>query len=283
MQEVHIVKADGEKELFDPAKLDNSLTRAGASEEVRRRIIDHMIEEIEEGMTTSEIYRHAFKLLRKDERHPVAARYSIKRAVFDLGPSGFPFEQFVSELLRTDGWNTETGVAMNGKCTSHEVDVLAKKEGKKIGVEVKFHNAAGTKTDVKAALYVYARFEDLKEARDPQMKVDEGWLVTNTRFTRNAVRYGKCVGLSMIGWDYPKNNGILDMIERSGVHPLTCLTTLTDGEKRKFLQKNIVLCKAITQGKHLLQEFGISSKKSEEVLEEASRLCKAREVSRVDT
>jgi hypothetical protein len=276
MQEIHIVKADGEEELFDESKLDDSLVRAGASDAVRERIINHIVKEIKEGMTTSEIYRHAFNQLRKDERRPVAARYSIKRAVFDLGPSGFPFEQFVSQLLKTEGWHTETGVAMTGKCTPHEVDVLAQKEGRRVGIEVKFHNAAGTKTDVKDSLYVYARFEDLKESREPEMKVDEGWLVTNTRFTRNAIRYGKCVGLTMIGWDYPRNNGILDMIERSGVHPLTCLTTLTDGEKRKFLDKNIVLCKSITQGRHLLEEFGISSKKSEEVLEEASRLCKAR-------
>jgi hypothetical protein len=276
MQKIHIVKADGEEELFDESKLDDSLIRAGASEVVRKRIIDRIVAEMKEGMTTSEIYRYAFNLLRKDERRPVAARYSIKRAVFDLGPSGFPFEQFVSQLLQTDGWHTETGVAMTGKCTPHEVDVLAQKDGKKVGIEVKFHNAAGTKTDVKDALYVHARFEDLKESRDQGMKVDEGWLMTNTRFTRNAVRYGKCSGLTMVGWDYPRGNGILDMIEKSGVHPLTCLTTLTDSEKRKFLEKNIVLCKSITQGKHLLQEFGISSQKTDEVLEEASRLCKSR-------
>jgi hypothetical protein len=276
MKNIHIVKADGEEELFDESKLNESLIRAGASETVRKRIIEHLIREIKEGMTTSEIYRYAFNLLRKDERHPVAARYSIKRAVFDLGPSGFPFEQFVAQLLITDGWETETGVALNGKCTPHEVDIVASKESRKVGIEVKFHNAAGTKTDVKDALYVHARFEDLKQSHDPQMKVGEGWLVTNTRFTRNAVRYGKCVGLTMIGWDYPRDNGVLDMIERSGVHPLTCLTTLTDGEKRKFLERNIVLCKSITQGKHLLLDIGVPSNRTDEVIKEASRLCISR-------
>jgi len=283
MKQVHIVKADGQEELFDEKKLDYSLKRAGASEEVRKKIIDLTTREMRDGMTTYEIYRGAFNWLKKEERHPVAARYSIKKAVFDLGPSGFPFEQFVSQLLLSDGWKTQTGVAMNGKCTSHEVDVLAKKDGKKVGIEVKFHNAAGTKTDVKDALYVYARFEDLKESPDNDGRVDDGWLITNTRFTRNAVRYGKCSGLSLIGWDYPRGEGILDMVERSGIHPLTCLTTLTDGEKRRFLERNIVLCRDITQGTHLLKEFGVSTQKAREVVEEAGQLCVSRPKNTVDT
>ncbi|PIR86453.1 ATPase [Candidatus Kaiserbacteria bacterium CG10_big_fil_rev_8_21_14_0_10_43_70] len=283
MRQFHIIKADGQEELFDEVKLDDSLKRVGASERVRKKIIDHIIREMRDKMTTSEIYKHAFNLLKKDERHPIAARYSVKKAIFDLGPSGFPFEQFVSQLFLSDGWKTQTGVAMNGKCTSHEVDVLAEKNGKKVGIEVKFHNAAGTKTDVKDALYVYARFEDLKESPDNDGRVDDGSLVTNTRFTRNAVRYGKCSGLNMIGWDYPRGKGILDMIETSGVHPLTCLTTLTDGEKRHFLERNMVLCKDITQGTHLLEEFGISSDKIKEILDEASQLCVSRRVGKVDT
>lgn len=276
MRQVHIVKADGQEELFDESKLDDSLLRAGASKEVREKVIKNTVAELKDGMTTSEIYRHAFDLLKKEERRPVAARYSIKKAVFDLGPSGFPFEQFVAQLLNKDGWKTDTGVALNGKCTPHEVDVVAVREEKRIGIEVKFHNAAGTKTDVKDALYVHARFEDLKSAPEKEDQVDEGWLVTNTRFTRNAVRYGKCSGLMLIGWDYPRGKGILDLIERSGIHPLTCLTTLTDGEKRRFLERNIVLCKDITQGTHLLEEFGVSKQKVQDVLEEARQLCVSR-------
>jgi len=283
MKTIHIVKADGQEEPFDERKLDESLARAGASEEIRKKIITLTEREMHDGMTTFEIYRRAFELLKREERHPVAARYSIKKAVFDLGPSGFPFEQFVAQLLIQDGWRTHTGVALNGRCTSHEVDVLAERDGQKIGIEVKFHNAAGTKTDVKDALYVYARFEDLKASPKEDEKVTDGWLVTNTRFTRNAIRYGKCSGLTLIGWDYPRGRGILDMVERSGVHPLTCLTTLTDGEKRRFLDRNIVLCKDITQGTHLLEEFGVSSQKAKDVLEEAGQLCISRPRPKVDT
>jgi len=273
MAYAQIVKADGEEEAFDPLKLEESLKRAGATSLARKSIVDRIVRELKDGMTTSEIYRHAFEHLRKEEELPVAARYSIKRAVFDLGPSGFPFEQFVAEIFKAQGWSTQTGAALMGRCVSHEVDVFMKKGDTRAGVEVKFHNAPGTKTDVKDALYVYARFEDLKQAPDEDMRVDEGWLITNTRFTRNAIRYGQCTGLRLMGWTYPRDNGIMHLVERSGIHPLTCLTTLTDGEKRMLLSKNIVLCRALKQGRHVLEGYGIAPRNIAAIIEEAERLC----------
>jgi len=268
-----VTKADGEQEPFNAEKLASSLIHAGASKETQEKIVSHIEREIEDGTTTEEIYRHAFTLLRKGERLPVAARYSVKRAVFELGPSGFPFERFFAEILRGHGWKTAVGVGLTGKCTPHEVDVVATKDGKRIGVEVKFHNAPGTTTDVKDALYVHARFEDLKLAHSERDRVDEGWLVTNTRFTRNAIRYGQCVGLTMLGWDYPRDRGILTMVEEAQVHPITALTTLSDGEKKRLLDSNIVLCKAIGAHQHMLEEHGIRPENIQSVLEEAKQLC----------
>lgn len=269
---VRIVKADGEEELFDQSKLELSLKRAGASEAVRMRVIRRIMQELRDGMTTGDIYRHAFEILRAEEQAPVAARYSIKRAVLDLGPSGFPFEQFLAEVLRAHGWTAHTGVALTGRCAPHEVDVLAEKNGRRVGIEAKFHNEAGGKTDIKDALYVYARYEDLSRAPDPSSRVDEGWLVTNTRFTRNAIRYAQCANLTLIGWDYPRGSGLLEMIEEARVHPLTCLTTLSDGEKRRLLENKVVLCKSVRTG-HLLEQYGVKPEKISEVLNEANRLC----------
>ena len=187
MNSILIQKADGEQEVYDPTKLDASLSRVGARPHVRERILSHIRDELSDGMTTEEIYTHAFAMLQKEEMPVIAARYSVKRAVFALGPSGFPFEQFFAEVLRAHGWRTRTGVALNGRCAPHEVDVVAEKDGKRVGIEAKFHNDSSGKTDVKDALYVYARFEDLSRAPDESSRVDEGWLVTNTRFTRNAM------------------------------------------------------------------------------------------------
>ncbi|MDB5188332.1 MAG: ATP-cone domain protein [Candidatus Kaiserbacteria bacterium] len=267
-----ITKADGEREAFDAVKLEHSLAHAGASSTTRARIVSHIMHELHPNIMTEDIYRHAFQLLQEHEETPIAARYSMKRAVFALGPSGFPFERFLAEVLKAEGWHTQTGVMMMGRCVSHEVDVLAEKAGKRVGIEAKFHNDPSGKTDVKDALYVKARYDDLKAAPQQSMRVDEGWLVTNTRFTRNAIRYAQCSNLQLIGWNYPRTRGLLSMIEEAKVHPLTCLTTLSEGEKRRLLEQKIVLCKSI-QVPHLLQENGVKQSKIPQVIEEANRLC----------
>lgn len=272
MSHVLITKADGEREPFDPHKLEASLMHAGASAPAREHILSRITKELRDGMRTEDIYAHAFAYLRDEGTPAVAARYSVKRAIFALGPSGFPFEQFLGEVLRAHGWRVKTGVAMTGRCAPHEVDVLAEKNGRRIGIEAKFHNEAGGKTDIKDALYVKARFEDLARAPEASARVDEGWLVTNTRFTRNAIRYARCSNLTLLGWDYPTNRGLREMIETARVHPLTALTTLHDGEKRQLLENNIVLCKSV-QTKHVLEEYGVKPARIPAILEEARYLC----------
>ena len=272
MSHLLITKADGLQEPFDPAKLEHSLAHAGASSTMRARILAHVVQQLHPGMVTEEIYRHAFEMLREHESTPVAARYSMKRAVFALGPSGFPFESFLAEVFRGHGWSVQTEVTLTGRCAPHEVDVLMEKEGRRVGIEAKFHNDPSGKTDIKDALYVYARYEDLKKAPMASSRVDEGYLVTNTRFTRNAIRYAQCSNLRLIGWDYPRTRGLLNLIEEAKVHPLTCLTTLSESEKRRFMDKNIVLCKHV-QAPHLLQDFGIKPDRIVKVMEEATLLC----------
>ncbi len=267
-----ITKAGGDRERFDPVKLERSLAHAGATSTVRARVLAEIIHELRPFMSTEMIYRKAFELLKTNEETPVAARYSLKRAMFGLGPSGFPFEQFLSEVLRAHGWSVQTDQMLTGRCAPHEVDVLAEKNGRKIGIEAKFHNEAGGKTDIKDALYVHARYEDLRQAPIESSRVDEGWLVTNTEFTRNAIRYARCSNLTLLGWDYPRSRGLMQMIEEAKVHPLTALTTLSEGEKRRLMENNIVLCKSV-QTPHLLTEYGIAPAKIPRVLQEAKQLC----------
>lgn len=267
-----ITKADGEQEAFDAGKLEHSLELAGASSTVRAMITGQLLKELRPNMHTDDIYSRAYEMLQKHEQTPVAARYSIKRAVLALGPSGFPFEQFVAQVMRSHGWKAQTGVALTGRCAPHEVDVLLEREGKRVGIEVKFHNDFGGKTDIKDALYVWARYEDLKRAPQASSRVDEGWLITNTRFTRNAIRYAQCNNMTLIGWDYPRARSLLTLIEEARVHPLTCLTTLSDAEKRRLLDRRVVLCRDV-QAPHVLQDHGIRPDKIARVLDEAQQLC----------
>lgn len=269
---VFVTKADGEQEAFDPAKLEHSLALAGASSTMRARIAAHVMRELHPGITTEDIYRHAFEILKKEEATPVAARYSVKRAVFALGPSGFPFEQFLAEILRAHGWKAQTGLSLTGRCAPHEVDVRAEKSGTRVGIEAKFHNDASGKTDIKDALYVKARYDDLRQAPLQSSRIDEGWLVTNTRFTRNAIQYAQCSGLTLLGWDYPHGRGLFRLIEEARVHPLTCLTTLSESEKHRLLEQKIVLCRHVAAS-HLLEEFGVKPDRIPLVLAEAAQLC----------
>ena len=231
-----IVKGDGTREEFDIQKLIDSMKRSGASIDTATQVAEKVADSITEGMTTSVIYRNAFKELKKHEKTN-AARYSMRRAILELGPTGFPFEDFFCELMRAQGYEAQVRQTLNGRCAKHEVDVVLTKDGKSAGAELKFHNTPGFKTDIRTALYVRARFTDIEEgARDEGKKcdIDEGWLVTNTKFTENATAYAECAGLKILGWDYPQEENLSTLIESSGLYPVTVLTSLTRKKRRSY-------------------------------------------------
>jgi hypothetical protein len=271
---IFIVKADGSKEEFNPSKLENSLLRAGAQHETVDEIVNHVAAELRDGMSTSQIYKHAFFLLDKKQR-PIATRYSLRRAIMDLGPSGFPFEDFIGHILREKGFEVLTDQMILGGCVEHEVDVVAWNENKLIMAEAKFHNELGIKSDLKIALYVKARFDDLKENTfmyGKERKLDEGWLITNTKFSTTAIHYAECKGLILIGWNYPKVGNLQDMIVDSGLHPITCLSTLTSSQKKMLIGRGIVLCKSLKEDDSLLRSLGMNKEKVAKVIQEVNSL-----------
>lgn len=274
-REVFIIKSDGTREVFEDSKLSASLEKAGASSEVRAKIAGHIAREIEDGMSTEAIYRHAFELLHKFER-PVAARYSLKRAIADLGPSGFPFEKFVAEIFKAKGFETLTDQIVQGACVDHEMDIVAWNKNKLIMAEAKFHNELGLKSDLKVALYVKARFDDLKGREfvyGAKRTLDEGLLITNTNFTQKAVQYSECAGVKLIGWNYPATGNLHDMIEDTNLHPITCLTTLSGMEKKNLMEKGVVLCKNIREGGEALVSAGLSADTINNAVKESAFLC----------
>ncbi len=274
-KKIFIIKTDGTRQEFDSTKLEESLIKVGASSEVREKIVGHIGREIEDGMSTNAIYRHAFELLHKFER-PVAARYSLKRAVADLGPTGFPFEKFVAEIFKAKGFETLTDQIVEGKCVSHEMDVIAWNENKLIMAEAKFHNELGMKSDLKVALYVKARFDDLKEREflyGSKRRLDEGLLITNTNFTEKAIQYSECAGAKLIGWNYPATGNLHDMIEDAGVHPITCLTSLSGTQKKNLMEKGVVLCKTVRDGGDVLAAAGLHPDTIANAVKESAYLC----------
>ena len=273
---INITKASGHKAPFNEGKLKQSLLRSGANSELADEIVSEVMEMLVEGISTRKIYKTALRLLRNTSR-PMAARYNLKRAIMELGPSGFPFEQFVGVLLNQQGYRTQVGVIVKGHCVNHEVDVIAEKDNHHFMIECKFHNRQGYICDVKIPLYIQSRFLDVentwKKIDGHAEKFHQGWVVTNTRFSEDAAQYGRCMNMNLVGWDYPRNNGLKDWIDSSGLHPVTCLTTLTHREKQELLDKKIVLCKTLHHNYSLLQSIGVNPPRLQKVMDECAALC----------
>jgi hypothetical protein len=226
------------------------------------------------GAGTSDIFKHAYDILRRIEK-PAAMRYSLKRAVLDLGPAGFSFEDFIGEIFKAKGFTVDTSINMQGSCVEHEVDLYAHNTNKCLVGEVKFHNDLSMKSDLKVALYVQSRVEDLQKYRIErgERKIDEGWIITNTKFTKAAVQYANCKGLKILSWSYPRFGNLQDLIEETKIHPITALPSLSRMEKNLLLQKKIVLCKSINENESALRSIGINGPKLLRVLEEGRMLC----------
>ena len=272
---VEIVKTDGTVEPFDGMKLEWSLRRAGATTHTAERIRHTIESSISAGAMTQEIYKRAFQMLRHDAR-PAAARYSLRRALFEFGPSGHPFENYISELFKAEGWEVEYRRMIPGKCVTHEVDVYAHREGEYLAAELKYHNDPGYKTDVKVALYVKARFDDIWQCdpkEDKTCKVDHGFLITNTKFTRDAVQFAKCSGIQLLGWSYPSEGSLYDRIVATGLYPITALTMLKKAEKRLLIDQGAVTCEQVRQNRDLLRAISISPERIGGILAEANSLC----------
>lgn len=271
-----VTKASGEKVLFSIGKLTHSLLKSGASEEQAHEVISQLEPALTPGISTKKIYRKAFSILKRISK-TAAARYSLKQGIMQLGPSGFPFEKFVSEILRAQGYLTEIGVFIDGHCVRHEIDVLAVKNGRRVMIECKYHNLNHSKSNVKVPMYIHSRFKDVEKVwpseNEYEIRFHEVWVVTNTRFTDDAVRYASCMQMKLIGWDYPHKGGLKDLTDSFHLYPLTTLTTLTKAEKQRLLEMKIVLCSELLRHEALLLQAGLTEERARRVIKEVKDLC----------
>ncbi len=272
-EEIFIEKSSGEGEKFSISKLHNSLKRSGADKLTINKIINVVRDELYQGISTKEIYNRAFALLKKNK--PIfASKYKLKNAIYELGPTGFPFEKFIGALLEFSGYSIQIGAILQGKCVTHEVDVIAKKNEEHIVAECKFHSDRSKKCDVKVPLYIHSRYQDiLLNYKNSKNCPNEGWVVTNTQFTKDALIYGKCSGLHLLSWDYPLENGLKDRIDRLRLYPVTVSTLLTMREKQFLLSRDIVLLRQLLKDDFYLDHLGVSEKRKEKIFKEINMLC----------
>lgn len=275
MRKIKVKKFSGELVDFDMEKLKNSLRRTKAGEELIQNIVTTVKSKLYNGISTKEIYQMAFKMLNKSKSRTNASRYKLKKAIMELGPSGFPFEKFIAAIIKAEGYETKVGVIVQGHCVSHEVDVVVENEHKHIMVECKYHNKQGRVNDIKIPLYIKSRFLDIEKQHKKEEGdhfVHEQWIYTNTRFSSEAIKYGECAGLKLVSWDYPHNNSVADQINKHGLYPITTLTTISKKDIQKLLEKGYVLCKDICSNPNVLVEVGIDRAKHKKIMQNAKEL-----------
>jgi hypothetical protein len=237
---IYVIKKNGERELFSEEKVLRSMKRVGLAQSLQPKVLEHIKQRLHQDMDSLEIFAHIREFLdQNDER--ASLKFNLKQAIFDLGPTGFPFERYMQRVFDTLGYTSQVGEIMQGACVTHEIDLQIEKDGKKDIIEAKFHNQQGVKTDVQVLLYTFARFLDVKEVNP----IEGVWIVTNTKLTLDASNYARCKGVKVIGWNFPENNNLQDFVERPNLYPITILHSLSKQEKQSLLAGNVIVCSDI--------------------------------------
>ncbi len=269
---IKIKKATGEIVDFSTKKLRKSLEHSGANDQTIDKILDYIFQNIYDGITSNEIYKMAYEQLKKI-RSIFASKYKLKKAIYELGPSGFPFERLVATILKKKGYKTTIGEVIDGKCVQHEIDVLAKIHDAYSMIECKFHSDDKYICNIKVPLYIHSRFHDLKKNWKKDKPLEDVWIVTNTRFSEDAIDYANCNNIKLLSWNYPKGDGLKHRINELHLYPLTTLSLLSKDEKNQLLEHDVVLCSELIKEHYLLNKIGISKNRKYKIIGEIEQLC----------
>ena len=261
---VNVIKSTGEKQEFSEEKLRVSIQRAGVPNELQDECIQHIKLKLYEGIPTFEIYKHVNEFLGNSTHPYTRAKYSLKQGIMDLGPTGYPFEDYISEILKMEGYETMVRQILQGKCITHEIDIVAKKDNVSAMIECKFHNSPGTRSQVHVSLYTKARFDDVKEKNN----FTDAWLITNTKITKDALDYAICSNMKVISWDYPEKENLRDLIEKHKLHPITSLANISQNQKQILAQNHVDLAKDVCINPSSLDILGLPTDKKNSILSE---------------
>ena len=266
---VTVIKANGAREPFDEGKVIRSIQRAGIPLGLQEKVLNHIKEKLHENIRTGEIYHHITEYLQKSDAPYSKSRYSLKESIMLLGPSGYPFEDYVAKILEHRDYETTLRQVILGNCVTHEVDIIGIKGNKKSMIEVKFHNNPGTRTEIQVSLYTKSRFEDVAKRHNFQ----DAWIVTNTKVTSDAIAFAECSGMKILSWSYPEGESLRDMIEEARLHPITSLTTLSHTNKQYLLNNHIVICRDIADDTSILDMLHLTKEEKQSVIDEVYYIC----------
>lgn len=240
--EKYITKKNGTHELFDEEKVKKSFLNAGADTNTAVSTVNSIKNSLRNYIQTKDIYGQAVKQLAK-KQPSVALKYTLKKAIMDLGPTGYVFEKYMAKILKEYGFKTQVSCFVPGFCVDHEVDVVAEKDGEHYMIECKYHNDLDIGCDIKIALYVQGRFQDIKKSCEANLNnynLKEGWLATNTKVTSEVIKYANCVKLRVIAWHYPKEQNLEYFIENKKLYPVSILQGLNNQQKIILFNQNTI-------------------------------------------
>lgn len=260
-----VVKKNGVQEIYSPTKVKQTLLRLKVNELLINYILSEL-DKLPEKVTTTQLYKNVFKIL-SDKDIIAGIKYNLKNAIFLLGPSGYPFEKFFAKILNFYGYKTITNVFLNGACLVYEIDIVASKDNEQFIIECKYHQQFYSKNDVKTCLYVYGRYLDIQKV-NPYLNC---WLVTNTKFTENAINFAKCYNLKLTSWNYPDDYNLVSLIENWKLYPITILTNCNARVFREFIKADIILLKdLLSTNEHFIKKItNLSSKEISGIIQEA--------------
>jgi len=269
---VYVTKADGTMQLFDREKVVRTCLRMGASRKTADEIAEKVERRLYDGIQTSKILQMTLRLLRKYKpavRHLLDLRKGL--SLMDSKPE---FENFVQILLAHNGFEVTPNRLITGRCVEHEVDAIAKKDGLTYFVEAKHHINYHTPTGLDESRIARAILEDVTEGFElgkSSLRVDRAMIVTNTRYSEHARRYGRCRNILQIGWSSPTNLCLQNMIEEKNLYPLSCLRDLKNETKTKLVNSGIVLMKQLFEEtlQTLARKTGIQKETLKQIIEKA--------------
>lgn len=248
----YVINSRGEEEPFSFEKVYQSAKRTGASGSLAKRIAENIQQTIHSGIKTSEIFNEVKGLLQEEDSR-AAIKFSLKKAIQKLGPTGFPFEKYIGAIFQSFGFEVKLNQYLPGLCLKYEIDFLAQKKDLLYIGECKYRNLLQEKSiHSNTVLANFARFLDLKDGIFLKQKKLRNFkikpiLVTDAKFTPDAVQFSQCRDMEFLGWRYPKNKGLEYFIESQNLYPITILPSLKNYLAEIFVSKNIMLVKDLLE------------------------------------
>jgi hypothetical protein len=247
-ENIHVINSLGVREPFSEKKVFTSLKRSGASNALANSILVKVKDRLTPDMSTQDLFKMIRALLHEEEMQ-TALKFNLKESIKNLGPAGFIFEKYVADVFRECGYEVTINKMIRGRCVEYEMDVLAKKEGVMYLGECKYRNRPGEKVDVNVCLKEFALLSDVRRgshfSKDQTISSIQSLIITNTKFTEQAIKYAECEGIYLFGWRYPKSGGLEKLIEDRKLYPITILPSFKNHLMDYFTDNDMMLAKDV--------------------------------------